>query len=130
MLRAAGAVSGNEVSGVDQRQAAKSLLFRIKTSRAESGYRYGSLKIRGILPPGTNEKKSKKIFEKNLKKHLHFRKKCCNISKYGSLVKRLRRRPLTAETGVRFPYELLRKASGNAKLCGFSKLFYFLQIKR
>ncbi len=25
----------------------------------------------------------------------------------GSLVKRLRRRPLTAETGVRFPYELL-----------------------
>ena len=26
---------------------------------------------------------------------------------YGSLVKRLRRRPLTAETGVRFPYELL-----------------------
>ena len=26
---------------------------------------------------------------------------CC-----GSLVKRLRRRPLTAETGVRFPYEL------------------------
>ena len=28
-------------------------------------------------------------------------------SRYGSLVKRLRRRPLTAETGVRFPYELL-----------------------
>ncbi len=26
---------------------------------------------------------------------------------YGSLVKRLRRCPLTAETGVRFPYELL-----------------------
>ena len=26
---------------------------------------------------------------------------------YGSLVKRLRRRPLTAETGVRFPYALL-----------------------
>ena len=26
---------------------------------------------------------------------------------FGSLVKRLRRRPLTAETGVRFPYELL-----------------------
>ncbi len=26
----------------------------------------------------------------------------------GSLVKRLRRRPLTAETGVRFPYELLK----------------------
>ena len=27
--------------------------------------------------------------------------------KDGSLVKRLRRRPLTAESGVRFPYELL-----------------------
>ena len=27
--------------------------------------------------------------------------------RYGSLVKRLRRRPLTAESGVRFPYELL-----------------------
>ncbi len=38
--------------------------------------------------------------------------------KYGSLVKRLRRRPLTAETGVRFPYELLvhmnKRASGIA----------------
>ena len=30
------------------------------------------------------------------------------MSEYGSLVKRLRRRPLTAETGVRFPYELLK----------------------
>ena len=29
------------------------------------------------------------------------------ICNYGSLVKRLRRRPLTAESGVRFPYELL-----------------------
>ena len=28
------------------------------------------------------------------------------ITEHGSLVKRLRRRPLTAETGVRFPYEL------------------------
>ena len=27
---------------------------------------------------------------------------------FGSLVKRLRRRPLTAETGVRFPYELFK----------------------
>ena len=27
-------------------------------------------------------------------------------NEYGSLVKRLRRRPLTAETGVRFPYGL------------------------
>ena len=30
---------------------------------------------------------------------------------YGPLVKRLRRRPLTAETGVRFPYELLKPGS-------------------
>ena len=44
----------------------------------------------------------------------YFSKKCllfyyfmCIISEYGSLVKRLRRRPLTAKTGVRFPYELL-----------------------
>ena len=29
-------------------------------------------------------------------------------TQYGSLVKRLRRRPLTAKTGVRFPYELLK----------------------
>lgn len=35
---------------------------------------------------------------------------CCRgavTRRYGSLVKRLRRRPLTAETRVRFPYELL-----------------------
>ena len=30
------------------------------------------------------------------------------LDKHGSLVKRLRRRPLTAESGVRFPYKLLR----------------------
>ncbi len=29
------------------------------------------------------------------------------LQEYGLLVKRLRRRPLTAETGVRFPYKLL-----------------------
>lgn len=37
---------------------------------------------------------------------------CCGTQlqdneSYGLLVKRLRRRPLTAESGVRFPYELL-----------------------
>ena len=32
---------------------------------------------------------------------------CYNEYQFGSLVKRLRRRPLTAKTGVRFPYELL-----------------------
>lgn len=41
--------------------------------------------------------------------------------KHGSLVKRLRRRPLTAETRVRFPYELLRKY-----LVGY---FLFLYLK-
>ena len=50
------------------------------------------------------------ISHKNLKKYLHYQQKYNRISKCrldGSLVKRLRRRPLTAETGVRFPYELL-----------------------
>ena len=43
------------------------------------------------------------------KKCLHFLRTCGIISKcFGRLVKRLRRRPLTAETGVRFPYLLLR----------------------
>ncbi len=37
---------------------------------------------------------------------------------FGSLVKRSRRRPLTAESGVRFPYELLiRKNSPTLKKC-------------
>ena len=34
-------------------------------------------------------------------------KQTAEYNSYGSLVKRLRRRPLTAKTGVRFPYELL-----------------------
>ena len=39
---------------------------------------------------------------------------------HGSLVKRLRRRPLTAETRVRFPYGLLNyKSSVYADSCGF-----------
>ena len=47
------------------------------------------------------------------KKFLHSRKNCDILIKLtanstdGRLVKRLRRRPLTAETGVRFPYRLL-----------------------
>ena len=49
-----------------------------------------------------------KFFKFFSKKHLHFLQTSCIISKYGSLVKRLRRRPLTAKTGVRFPYELLK----------------------
>ena len=35
------------------------------------------------------------------------KRKMLSIRKYGRLVKGLRRRPLTAETGVRFPYLLL-----------------------
>ena len=53
----------------------------------------------------------KKFFRKNFlffsKKVLTFYGESCIIIKHGSLVKRLRRRPLTAETRVRFPYELL-----------------------
>ena len=51
-----------------------------------------------------------KHFENFLKKYLLFLRTYSIILKYhtdGQLVKRLRRRPLTAETGVRFPYELL-----------------------
>ena len=48
-----------------------------------------------------------KFFKFFSKKHLHFLQTSCIISEYGSLVKRLRRRPLTAKTGVRFPYQLL-----------------------
>ena len=42
------------------------------------------------------------------KKDLHFFSRHGILLKHGSLVKRLRRRPLTAKTRVRFPYELLR----------------------
>ena len=51
-----------------------------------------------------------KHFENFLKKYLLFLRTYSIILKYhtdGQLVKRLRRRPLTAETGVRFPYWLL-----------------------
>ena len=43
-----------------------------------------------------------------------------DTSTYGSLVKRLRRRPLTAKTGVRFPYELLK-----AEIIKISAFFVF-----
>ncbi len=43
---------------------------------------------------------------------MQFKENYYTICKYGSLVKRLRRRPLTAETGVRFPYELRKNAEG------------------
>ena len=58
----------------------------------------------------TEEYAVEKFFSKNyklLKKGLHFHESCGSIIN-GSLVKRLRRRPLTAETRVRFPYGLCR----------------------
>lgn len=50
-----------------------------------------------------------KKYEKNMKKYLLFVFVWCiiDIVPNGSLVKGSRRRPLTAETRVRFPYELL-----------------------
>lgn len=41
---------------------------------------------------------------------------------YGSLVKWLRRRPLKAESGVQFSYELRKKAAGRCRL------FFFLRL--
>ena len=68
-----------------------------------------------------------KIFFKKIKKVLAFCKKVLytnevgcgkhqkvranDTNKYGQLVKGLRRRPLTAETRVRFPYWLLTESS-------------------
>ena len=40
------------------------------------------------------------------------------MNEYGSLVKRLRRRPLTAETAVRFRYELSRETPMNTEFVG------------
>ena len=51
-------------------------------------------------------KRSEKIFQKKFKKVLAISFDH-DIIIHGSLVKRLRRRPLTAETRVRFPYGLL-----------------------
>ena len=67
-----------------------------------------------------------KFFKFFSKKHLHFLQTSCIISEYGSLVKRLRRRPLTAKTGVRFPYELL--LSGACMAPFFVALIFFLPI--
>ena len=67
-----------------------------------------------------------KFFKIFSKKHLHFLQTSCLISEYGSLVKRLRRRPLTAKTGVRFPYELL--LSGACMAPFFVALIFFLPI--
>ena len=52
------------------------------------------------------ERRSKTV-ENKRKKHLLFIRDCSIIAIVdGPLVKRLRRCPLTAETGVRFPYGL------------------------
>ena len=71
-------------------------------------------------------------FCRKCKKYLHSIRKYNKISKCqtdGSLVKRLRRRPLTAETGVRFPYELLIKPWKSFYLCGFHRFYFFTKIK-
>ena len=68
--------------------------------------------IEGVTVVFTGCKKcwklEKYIFSKKFKKRLAFSWKVVYDSRVanGSLVKRLRRRPLTAETGVRFPYGL------------------------
>ena len=49
--------------------------------------------------------------------------KSIQLNKYGSLVKRLRRRPLTAKTAVRFRYELLTKSIEDES---FQCFFYLL----
>ena len=66
-----------------------------------------------------------KFFKFFSKKHLHFLQTSCIISEYGSLVKRLRRRPLTAKTGVRFPYELLKVLQNPFSL---KILFYIIRF--
>ena len=74
-------------------------------------------------------KRSEKILKKNLKKYLHYSFDH-DIIIHGSLVKRLRRRPLTAETRVRFPYGLLTdiyliKYSPTRKHRIYAMFFYF-----
>ena len=66
-------------------------------------------------------KKSRK-FEKSVdsKRLFLYNTDCC-----GSLVKRLRRRPLTAKTGVRFPYELF-KISRTKDISSGEKVIPFL----
>lgn len=66
-------------------------------------------------------KLEKYIFLKKFKKRLAFCLKVVYDSRVanGSLVKRLRRRPLTAETRVRFPYWLLTESNQNMFLVAF-----------
>ena len=63
----------------------------------------------GKLGLGLKLMAERQQLSKKLKKDLHFSWGCSTIAIVdGPLVKRLRRCPLTAETGVRFPYGLLR----------------------
>ena len=57
--------------------------------------------------------------KKILKKCLLFSSRYVKILKYGSLVKRLRRCPLTAESAVRFRYELCKEKPVNIEFAGF-----------
>ena len=83
-----------------------------------------------------NERKN--FFEKKLKKYLHYPFDH-DIIIHGSLVKRLRRRPLTAETRVRFPYGLLtiiynsptREQMSRCDICFFvCWILFYRTIKR
>ena len=70
-----------------------------------------------------------KFFWKILKKSLHFSLTFGILNKsqrQGQLVKRLRRRPLTAETGVRFPYWLVHKELSVFK--GLKTLFFYAYV--
>ena len=58
------------------------------------------------------------------------KKRVLFICAYGSLVKRSRRRPLTAETGVRFPYQLLFKTLKDPVFMRASRFFVFALILR
>ena len=62
------------------------------------------------------------------KKHLHFHILYDSII-HGSLVKRLRRRPLTAETRVRFPYGLLKHLHLMQVLFCYLNILFYLSHK-
>ena len=64
------------------------------------------------------------FFEKKGQKTLANKNKVCynnQAFENGLMVKRLRRRPLTAETGVRFPMGLPKKDKLACQVCLFSK---------
>ena len=97
----------------------------------------GSYKVN--LTEITGEKDGLKNFKFFLKKYLHYFRKCNIIIKSlrymrltnASLVKRLRRCPLTAESAVRFRYEVLTVYNSPTRSpeCEYilGVLFYYVQ---